>query len=32
LADELKSLDVANMTPVQALNKLLELQDKAKDI
>ena len=32
LADELKSLDVANMTPVQALNKLLELQDKVKDI
>ena len=32
LADELKSLDVSNMTPVQALNKLLELQDKAKDI
>jgi len=32
LADELKALDVANMTPVQALNKLLELQDKVKDI
>jgi DNA mismatch repair protein MutS len=32
LADELKSLDVSNMTPVQALNKLLELQDKAKDL
>jgi len=32
LADEIKALDVANMTPVQALNKLLELQDKAKDI
>lgn len=32
LADELKSLDVSNMTPVQALNKLFELQDKAKDI
>lgn len=32
LADELKSMDIANMTPVQALNKLLELQEKAKDI
>jgi DNA mismatch repair protein MutS len=32
LADELKSLDVSNMTPVQAINKLLELQDKAKDL
>ncbi len=32
LADELKALDVANMTPVQALNKLLELQDKAREI
>jgi len=31
LADELKLLDVANMTPVQALNKLMELQDKVKD-
>ncbi|HWR61909.1 MAG TPA: DNA mismatch repair protein MutS [Clostridia bacterium] len=32
LADELRALDVANMTPVQALNKLLELQEKLKDI
>jgi DNA mismatch repair protein MutS len=32
LADELKLLDVANMTPIQALNKLMELQDKVKDI
>lgn len=32
LAEELKSLDVANMTPIQAINKLLELQDKAKDL
>ncbi len=32
LADELKSVDVANMTPIQALNKLMELQDKVKDI
>ncbi len=31
LADELRALDVANMTPVQALNKLLELQEKLKD-
>lgn len=32
LAEELKSVDVANMTPVQALNKLLELQEKAKEL
>lgn len=32
LVDELKSVDVANMTPIQALNKLLELQDKVKDM
>ncbi|HYE84357.1 MAG TPA: DNA mismatch repair protein MutS [Clostridia bacterium] len=32
LADELKKLDVVNMTPIQALNKLMELQDKVKDI
>lgn len=32
LADELKTLDVSNMTPVQALNKLLELQDKVKSL
>lgn len=32
LAEELKSLDVANITPVQALNKLQELQDKAKGV
>jgi DNA mismatch repair protein MutS len=32
LADELKGLDVANMTPIQALNKLLELQDKVKNL
>ncbi len=32
LADELMSLDVANMTPVEAINKLLEFQNKAKDL
>jgi len=32
LAEELKSMDLANMTPVQALNKLQELQDKAKEM
>ena len=32
IADELKLLDVANMTPIQALNKLMELQDKIKDL
>jgi DNA mismatch repair protein MutS len=32
LADELKSIDVANMTPIQALNKLMELQNKLKDL
>jgi len=32
LAEELKSVDLANMTPVQALNKLQELQDKAKEM
>ena len=32
LAEELKSVDLVNMTPVQALNKLQELQDKAKDM
>ncbi|HYF82905.1 MAG TPA: DNA mismatch repair protein MutS [Clostridia bacterium] len=32
IADELKLLDVANMTPIQALNKLMELQDKVKDL
>ncbi len=32
LAEELKSVDLANITPVQALNKLQELQDKAKEM
>jgi DNA mismatch repair protein MutS len=32
LADEIKGLDVANMTPIQAINKLLELQEKVKDM
>lgn len=32
LADELKAVDVANMTPIQALNKLMELQEKAKEL
>jgi len=32
LADEIKQLDVVNMTPIQAINKLLELQEKVKDM
>ena len=32
LSDEIKGLDVANMTPIQAINKLLELQEKVKDM
>lgn len=32
LADDIKALDVANLTPIQALNKLLELQEKVKDL
>jgi DNA mismatch repair protein MutS len=28
--DELKGLDVASMTPLEAINKLFELQDKAR--
>jgi DNA mismatch repair protein MutS len=32
LADKLKELDISNMTPVQALNKLIELQHKAKEL
>ncbi|MDD3705509.1 MAG: DNA mismatch repair protein MutS [Clostridiaceae bacterium] len=32
LAEEIKSLDVANITPVQALNILQEMQEKASDI
>lgn len=32
LADEIKGLDIGNMTPVQALNKLMELQEKAKEL
>ena len=32
LAEEIKSLDISNMTPIQALNKLLELQNKAKEL
>ena len=32
LADELLGLDVSNMTPLEALNKLYELQQAAKDV
>ena len=32
LVDELKYLELSNMTPVQAFKKLLELQEKAKEI
>ena len=28
--DELKALDIASMTPLEAINKLFELQDKAR--
>ena len=29
--DELKGIDVASMTPIEAINKLYELQERAKD-
>ena len=29
--DELKELDVASMTPIEAINKLYELQERAKE-
>ena len=29
--DELRALDVASMTPIEALNKLYELQERAKE-
>ncbi|MGE5633299.1 MAG: DNA mismatch repair protein MutS [Caulobacteraceae bacterium] len=32
LIDEIKGLDLGNMTPMQALNKLLELQGKSKEL
>ena len=31
IIDELTSIDVGNMTPIEALNKLYELQNKAKN-
>ena len=32
LSDAVKSLDLSNMTPLEALNKLYELQQKARDL
>ena len=29
--DEIKTLDISNMTPIEALNKLYELQSKANN-
>ena len=31
LADEIKALDIPNLTPLEAINKLYELQQQAKD-
>ena len=31
IVEELASIDVGNMTPIEALNKLYELQNKAKN-
>ena len=31
IIEELKSVDVGNLTPIEALNKLYELQNKAKN-
>ena len=31
LADEVRALDIPNLTPLEAINKLYELQQKAKD-
>ncbi|MCH8106855.1 MAG: DNA mismatch repair protein MutS [Chloroflexi bacterium] len=31
LAEEIKALDIPNLTPLEAINKLYELQQKAKD-
>ena len=31
IIEELTSIDVGNMTPIEALNKLYELQNKAKN-
>ena len=30
LAEEIAGLDIGNMTPIEAMNKLYELQNKAK--
>ena len=32
IADELKMLDVTTFTPIEAMNKLYELANKAKEI
>ena len=29
--DELREIDVASMTPIEAINKLYELQERAKE-
>ena len=31
ILEELKNLDVGNLTPIEALNKLYELQNKLKN-
>ena len=31
LAEEINALDLPNLTPLEAINKLYELQQKAKD-
>ena len=32
LLEEVLSLDVANLTPLEAINKLYQLQEKAKEL
>ena len=32
IADELKTMDVTTFTPIEAMNKLFELSQKAKEI
>jgi DNA mismatch repair protein MutS len=32
IVDELRSLDIPNLTPLEAINKLYELQGKAQDL
>ena len=32
IIDELRSIDIGNMTPLDALNKLYQLQNKVKNL